>query len=124
MPLVVRAFPLIRPRAELDAFIAALKNERKADTAQFYRHYGITHESVHVQELGSGTAWVIAVTKIENPEEAAARYANASEEFHVWFKDQILHLSGIDPTREPLGPPTTNVFAWSDDRREGSNLCA
>ncbi|MEO8132460.1 MAG: hypothetical protein ABI831_00560 [Betaproteobacteria bacterium] len=123
MPLV-RAFPLVRPREEFDAFVKALSAERSGETARFYKHYGITHESVHLQETAPGAFWVIAVTKIDQPEEAAARYADASEDFHMWFKNQVLHLSGIDPTKQPLGPPTTRLFSWSDDSREGSNLCA
>ena len=124
MPLVVRAFPLIRPRAEFDAFVATLENERKAETAQFYRHYGVAHESVHLQQTTAGDYLVIAVTRIDQPEAAAARYANASEDFHLWFKQQILHLSGLDPSTQPLGPPTSLAFVWADETREGSNLCA
>jgi hypothetical protein len=124
MALVVRAFPLIRPREEFDAFVATLSADRTTEMAQFYRHYGVTHESVHLQETSTGQFLVIAVTRIDEPAAAAARYADASEEFHLWFKQQILYLSGIDPSQQPLGPPTSQVFAWSDELREGSNLCA
>ena len=61
---------------------------------------------------------------IDNPAETAPRYASASEEFHAWFKSQVLHLSGVDPNVTPLGPPTTQVFAWSDSERPNSNLCS
>ena len=124
MSLIVRAFPLIRSREEFDSFVATLAGERKHETSQFYKHYGVTHESVHLQETAPGQFYVIVVTKIDRPEEAAERYANASEGFHVWFKKQMLHLSGIDPSSQPLGPPTAQVFAWSDETRAGSNLCA
>ena len=118
MPILTRAFPLRRPVEELQAFAAALC-ERSAETGQFYRHYGVSHESWHVQETPSGP-WVIGVTVLDNPEEAAPRYASASEEFHAWFKAQILHLSGIDPNTTPLGPPTNEVFAWNDSERTNS----
>jgi len=123
MPLITRAFPLHRPVEELRAFAAALCGERSPDTTQFYRRYGVSHESWHVQETPTGP-WVIAVTVIDNPEEAALRYASASEEFHAWFKSQVLYLSGVDPNATPLGPPTTQVFAWSDSERPHSNLCS
>ncbi len=112
MPLLPRAFPLRRPVEELRAFAAALCGERSADANQFYRHYGVSHESWHVQKTPTGP-WVIAVTVVDNPEEAASRYASASEEFHAWFKAQVLSLTGVDPHTTPLGPPTTRVFVWS-----------
>lgn len=122
MALITRAFPLRRPVEELHAFASALR-QRSADTGQFYRHYGVSHESWHVQETPNGP-WVIGVTVVDDPEEAAPRYAKASEEFDEWFKSQILYLSGVDPSTAPLGPPTTLVFTWSDSERPNSNLCA
>ena len=113
MPLIVRAFPLRASRAALEAFAAQLNGQRSAEAAQFYRHYGIRRESWHVQDTAHGS-WVIAVTELGDPDEAASRYAQATEGFHVWFKNQVLALSGVDPNIAPLGPPTTEVFCWSD----------
>jgi len=112
MPLVVRAFPLRGSIFELRAFASELTGTRSADAGQFYRHYGVDHESWHVQETPNGP-WVIAVTALADPAEAAPRYADATEAFHVWFKSQVLSLTGIDPNQAPLGPPTTQVFSWS-----------
>ena len=120
MPLVVRAFPLRSPRPALESFAAQLNGERSTEANQFYRHYGVTRESWHVQDTPNGP-WVIAVTELHNPDEAAARYADATAEFHVWFKSQVLSLTGVDPNETPLGPPTTEVFSWLDpSRREGA----
>jgi len=44
---------------------------------------------------------------------SAQEYAQASDAFASWFKDQVLTLSGVDPTVAPLGPPTTEVYRWS-----------
>ena len=85
MPLVVRAFPLLGSRSQLEAFAAALRGERANEAAQFYRHYGLTHESWHLQDTPQGP-WVIAVSQIENPEEAGARYAQASAHFTLGSK--------------------------------------
>ena len=35
MPFVVRAFPIVRPVAELKAFLDQLKGPKRAETAQF-----------------------------------------------------------------------------------------
>ena len=117
MPMVVRGFPLQRSISDLQAFASELTGARAADADQFYRHYGVDYESWHVQETPSGP-WVIAVTSLADPSEAAPRYADAREEFHLWFKDQVLSLTGVDPNKTPLGPPTTQVFCWSSSAVE------
>jgi len=121
MALVVRAFPLRGPVADLQAFASELTGARASDAERFYRHYGVDHESWHLQQTPSGP-WVIAVTSLADPVEAASRYADATEEFHVWFKDQVLSLTGVDPNKTPLGPPTTQVFAWSSRAAEQHNV--
>jgi hypothetical protein len=109
---VVRAFPLRASREALDAFAAQLKGRRAADAAAFYRRYGVAVESWHVQETPIGP-WVIAVTILADPAEAAPRFAQASEEFESWFKAEVLALTGIDQNVAPLGPPSTQVLRGS-----------
>ncbi len=121
MGLVVRAFPLTRPVEELHAFTSELSGNKGADADEFYRQYGISHESWHLQETEAGP-WVIVVTVIDDATGAAARYAKAPEAFHSWFKSQVLALSGVDPSQKPLGPPTAQVFTWSDSKRPNSSL--
>jgi hypothetical protein len=122
MPMLVRAFPLRCPVNEVRAFAAAL-NERSSETAAFYRRFGVSYESYHVQETPDG-AWGIAVTVIDEAERAGRSFAASSAEFDSWFKKQILRLTGVDPAEQPLGPPTTQLFAWGDDQRPNVNLSA
>ena len=112
MSLLVRSFPLQGPMAEFDAFVAALKGPRAREAAAFYQEHGIAHESWHLQQTPHGP-WVIVVSMIRDPAASAPKYALASDQFASWFKSQVLTLSGVDPTRSPLGPPTTEVFHWS-----------
>jgi hypothetical protein len=112
MQHVVRAFPLRASREALDAFAAQLKGRRAAEAAAFYRRYGVADESWHVQETPIGP-WVIAVTILADPAEAAPRFAQATEEFEAWFKAEVLALTGIDQNVAPLGPPSKQVFRWS-----------
>ena len=121
MPLLVRAFPLRTSVENLQQFAQEL-TQRSPQTDAFYRRYGITHESWHLQETPGG-AWVIGIAKIEQPAEAGARYAASSDEFDAWFKRRVLELSGVDLNNAPLGPPTRQVFAWSDPEVSRSNLC-
>lgn len=121
MSIVIRAYPLQRPVAELRELATSLSGDRSADTDRFYKRYGVAHESWHLQETPSGP-WVIGLTLVEDPGEAAPRYASASDVFDSWFKAQILHLSGVDPNLTPLGPLTTQVFSWSDIARLNGEL--
>jgi hypothetical protein len=115
MPQIVRAFPLRGSIADLQAFAKALAGPRSGDAGRFYRHYGVERESWHLQHTEHGP-WVIAVTELADPVEAAPRYAESIEAFHLWFKSQIEALTGVDPNIAPLGPPTREVFAWSGRR--------
>lgn len=121
MPLLVRAFPLRAPVEKLQQFVAELTS-RGSQTDAFYRKYGVTHESWHVQHTPDGP-WVISVAKIESPAEAGPTFAACSDEFDGWFKGQVFQLSGVDLNNAPLGPPTEQVFAWSDPSVSQSNLC-
>ena len=113
MPRVVRAFPLKASIADLTAFSEALAGPRSGDAARFYRRYGVESESWHLQKTDHGP-WVIVVTEIADPVDAAPRYADATEAFHLWFKSQVETLTGVDPNYTPLGPPTKEVFVWQD----------
>jgi hypothetical protein len=46
------------------------------------------------------------------PDEAGAEYAASTAPFEAWFKESVRRISGIDPTTQPLGPPTECVFDW------------
>ena len=113
MPRVVRAFPLRSARSDLESFAAQLRGERAAEAVHFFRQYGVRSESWHLQDTPNGP-WVIAITELENPAEAAPRLADAIAGFDVWFKAQVLAVTGIDLNTTPLGPPTTEVFGWAD----------
>ena len=112
MSLVVRAFPLAPGKEEeVHALAEELRTRRAAEAEGFYRRFGVSRESWHVQRTPHGT-WVIGVTDIsEQPVAAAAdQYARSEEPFDRWFKDQVHRLTGINPDEQPLGPPTECVF--------------
>ena len=113
MAFVVRAYPLIRPDADLQKFVSALAADNRANTDLFYRTYAVAHESVYVQETPQGRL-LIVVTILKDDLEAAPRYQAADQKFHAWFKDQVFFLTGVDPNVTPLGPTSTQVFSWSD----------
>ena len=120
MSMLVRAFPLRRSIDDVRAFAAALE-QRSAETDAFYRRFGISYESFHVQETPDGT-WGIAVTVIDDAPQAGRSFAESPAKFDSWFKEQILHLTGVNLAEHPLGPPTKQVFAWADDQRPNMDL--
>jgi hypothetical protein len=112
MSYVVRAFPLIKPVAELENFLATLKGAKSAELATFYGQYGISEEIGYLQQLDDGRHVLIVLTVINDVDEAAPRYQAIGHGFDVWFKQQVLALTGIDPNEMPLGPPSKQVFSW------------
>lgn len=112
MAFLVRAFPIIRPVEELESFLTALRGDKSGEVERFYAQYGVSQELAYVQELDQGKKILIVVTVLSDAQEAAPRYARATDKFQSWFKGQILRLTGVDPNAAPLGPPTKEVFAW------------
>lgn len=115
MPVIVRAFPVLPGKeAELRRFAAEMAGERRADAACFYRSFGVTLESWHLQHTEHGP-WIIGVTEVTEDVEAKAQaYATSQRPFDRWFKDQVEKITGINQDVEPLGPPTETLFEWSD----------
>lgn len=112
MALLVRAFPVLEGKESVvRAFAKSLATDRAAEVAHFYTCFGVKYESWHLQETPSGL-WIIAVTEVDEPTKRAEQYSASHAEFDEWFKSQVLELSGIDPTTQPLGPPTDEIFAW------------
>lgn len=113
MSLLVRAFPLVKSPAQLQAAIAELETRHDQARRAFYDAHGVTHESWYLQSTPQGDL-VIGLTQVKDADESSAAFAQSQEEFALWFKNMITDMSGVDPSRTPKGPPTTLVYEWSD----------
>lgn len=112
MHLVVRAFAVLPSKEqEVAAFARELAGPRRAEAQEFYRSLGVRRESWHFQPGPFGPQ-VIVVTEVEDLEPAARAFADAKQPFHQWFKEQVWRISAVDVNTEPLGPQSTQVFAW------------
>jgi len=112
MDLLVRAFPVLEGREEaLTEFTRELAGARAGETREFYGRYGIARETWHAQRA-DGRTWVICVTHMPDQpvEEAGEVYAASANEFDQWFKRQVERLTGVDPDKQPLGPPSECIF--------------
>lgn len=110
MSLLVRAFPIIVDRREVEKLAAEMR-ERAADVRRFYESFGVTRETWFYQETPHGPL-VIGVTEVNEIENAARDYAQTTEHFAAWFKNRVKQLSGVDPNEQPLGPPTEQIFEF------------
>ncbi len=107
--LVVRAYPL-RDQSGLENFIGELR-EKARETRGFYdRHH--VEEAWFLQKTEDGEI-VIAVLATDDPERAARTYQESQEPFDVWFKQRVIEVSGVDPSRTPLGPPSEQIFDFT-----------
>jgi len=116
MQLVVRAFPVLPGHEDRARQVAReMQTTRFSAARDFYRRHGVARETLHTQLTPHGLL-LIAVTQIrEKPVELAGKdYAASQEPFDRWLKDQIKHLTGIDPDVSPLGPATECIFDSSD----------
>ncbi len=110
MPRIVRAFPVLPGReSKAREFAEAVATSRREEAGAFYRQFGITRETWHLQDTGD-RSWVIVVTELEQePQAAGQALADTVGGFGRWFKDQVKQLSGIDQDTQPLGPPTEQI---------------
>jgi hypothetical protein len=115
MERVVRAFPILAGKeARVRQLAAEVKGERATEAGEFYRRFGVTHESWHLQNTPAGL-WLIGVTEVgaSSVAEVATSYARSHESFDKWLKEQIRDVTGINPDQAPLGPPTECILDWS-----------
>ncbi|PCC73931.1 hypothetical protein SAMN02745121_06149 [Nannocystis exedens] len=100
------------------AFAAALRGSRRAEAEAAYRRYGVLLDTWHIQHTPFGP-WVLVVTRVDDCADIEA-YAASSDEFEVWFKSTVHALTGSDPNKAPLRPPSTELYTWTGVTRVGS----
>jgi hypothetical protein len=115
MPRVVRAFPLEKgiTKKDVEAFARDLKGKHRDQLDRLFKGFGVIRETWYFQDGPLGPQ-VICHTELGHVESAAKKYQESQEEFAVWFKKQVDRLSGVDPNKDPLGPPTEKLFDWPE----------
>lgn len=102
--------PLLPGKTEAaKAFAQSLMNERRADLDN--AQVTVTKESWFLQETPHGD-FLIVYYHSPNPDKVHAALAVSEEPFDVWFREQILDITGIDIST-PLGNLPKQVLAWS-----------
>lgn len=91
------------------AFAHSLMNERQADLDN--AQVTVTKESWFLQETPHGD-FLIVYYHSPNPDKVHAALAVSEEPFDVWFREQILDITGIDIST-PLGNLPKQVLSWA-----------
>lgn len=102
-------FPVLPGKREaLLAFANALMGERRAEVDK--AQVTVTKESWHLQETPMGD---FCIVYFEAPDGMAvhAGLAASQEPFDVWFREQVMEVSGIDISKPPASVPT-RIFHW------------
>ncbi len=92
-------FPLLPgKRLALEQFVRELTGERRADHDLF--HILVARESWFLQPTPQGDL-VIVYLESPDPAEVFAELAVSQNAFEVWFRAQVLDLTGMDLTMLP-----------------------
>jgi hypothetical protein len=114
MTTLVRAFPVLPGKeGQIRALAEEVQGERRFQADEFYRRMGIVRETWHLQQTEAGPMCIVC-TQLNDLDEAARAYAASEHPYDAWFKQQVRKISGIDPSREPKGPWSEQVFDWTD----------
>ena len=118
MAMVVRAFPVLPGKEQAARDFAAEVGTRRDEADAFYKRYGVTRESWHLQNTPNGAFIIVATELGASPgiqvQLQAQAYASAQAPFERWFKDNVRELCGVNPDEQPLGPPTETIFEWTE----------
>jgi hypothetical protein len=91
------------------AFAKALMNERRADLDSALTT--ITKESWFIQSTPMGD-FMIVYFQAPDPDAVHAALAASQDPFDVWFRAQVLDVTGVDVSKPPESSPV-QIFDWT-----------
>ena len=117
MTLIVRAFPVLPGKEEeLRRLADEMAGAERDRAAAFYSGFAVTRESWHLQKTPHGSCLICLTELGREPVAMAKAYACSERPFDRWFKQRVRELTGVDPDRDPLGPPTETIFEWDGEQ--------
>jgi hypothetical protein len=83
-----------------------------AKKEKFFAMFGPSaHEDWYVREIG-GQAYVICISEGEGLEAGFEKMGQATDEFTVWFRQQVLELTETDLGAKPHDPRCQHIYSW------------
>jgi hypothetical protein len=84
----------------LHDFYREIESEKKDDYDRSEQRLGISKEVAWSAKTDSGTVAVIYIES-ENFESAFGQFVQSKDSFDLWFKQQVLDISGLDLNNPP-----------------------
>ena len=113
MAVFIVAFPILAGKEDAGrAFAAACSGARRAEFDELQRRAKTSRETWTMQQTPVGT-FMLVWFECEDPEAVFTDLATASDDFTVWFRAQILDVTGVDMSVPDDSPPPELVLDWS-----------
>lgn len=105
------AFPILPGKADAArAFASAVSGSRNSEFNAMQKRSGTTRETWTVQETPAGSFMLVWFEG--DIEKAFSDLATATDEFTVWFREQIKGMTGLDMSEPAEGGPEL-LLDWS-----------
>lgn len=99
----------------LRSFTAEVLGTRRAAFEASEKQCGITRECWYLQPSPMGDLMLIWV-EADDPERSLGSFIQSQDDFDLWFKSQLLDITGVDLNRAPEGVPEV-LMDWSATAR-------
>jgi hypothetical protein len=104
------AFPVVQGKEQAaKAFAETCMGPRRKECADYLKRVGISKETWHLQKTPMGS-FVVVHFESEDPAKGFQILAESKNPFDVWFKQQVLQVSGADLSKPMQGPPPEEIF--------------
>jgi hypothetical protein len=106
------AFPVLPGKVDAArAFAKETMGARRAGYDESQKRGGITRETWSIQETPDGNAFVLVWFESDDPEKSFLELAQDTSDFAVWFRAQVMDITGVDVSEPPEGGPEL-VLEW------------
>lgn len=98
------AFPILPGKTDAARkFASEVAGSRRSEFTEMQRRYGTTRETWNLQETPAGSFMLVWFEG--DVEKAFAELATAQDAFTVWFRGEILNVTGVDMSAPAEGGP-------------------
>jgi hypothetical protein len=106
------AFPVLPGKSDEARKLADDTMARSEEFNTSQRNGGITKEHWSLQETPAG-AFVLVYFECSDVEQAFGTLGASTDDFDVWFREQVKDVSGVDLGAPPEEPPPDIILNWS-----------
>jgi hypothetical protein len=93
-------------------FAKEVSGPRKREFGDMQTRHGLTRETWALQQTPQGS-FVLVWFEASDVEKPFAALATEQDDFVVWFRQQVLDVTGVDMTAPPEDPMPETLVEWS-----------